>query len=145
METLVRSRLTAVVAILLLAGCIREPVRPAPPPTPVAVLPTPGIDYEEDLQPAKTIRLEIIDLKDAQDRARKRTSVIGTLINRGTRPTSQVSVQVSALDENGDTVISVAALPSTDRIAADGGTARFTAEIDSDPRIRSYHVEAIAR
>ncbi len=138
-------RLALPFVLALASGCIREPVRPLPPPTPVAVLPTPGIYYEENLQPAPAVRLEIIDLSDAQDPASKRITVTGTLINRGDRPTTQVSVRVSALDEHGDTVISVAAVPSTDRIGANGGTARFTAEFSGNAAIRSYDVEAVAR
>ena len=127
----------------IFACCIRKPELPPPPPPPMP--PTPGIYYEENLQPEPTVRLEIIGLDDAKDPATQRVTVTGTLVNRGTRPTAQVSVKVTALDENGDEVISVAAVPSTDRIGAEGGTATFTADLGVNPAIRSYHVEAIAK
>src|SRR5262252_5115328 len=109
-----RSRLRALLAFLTLnAGCIREPEPPPPPPVAPAMA-APGIYYEENLQPEPTVRLEIIGLDDARDAVSKRVTVTGTLVNRGNRPTSQVSVKVTALDENGDMVLSIAALPSTD-------------------------------
>jgi len=137
--------LPPLLALLLLAGCLRDPELPPPPPPVLPVPPTPSLTLEEDLQPDPTVRIEIIDLRDEVNSASKRITLTGTLVNRGTRATSQVSVKVSALDEQGLTVVSVAALPSTDRIPPDGGTARFTAEIDHHPAIRSYHVEAVAR
>lgn len=143
LSTMVRRAAVLVLAVAL-SACIREPELPPPPPPP-PVPPTPGLYYEEDLQPDPTVRIEIIDLGDEVDRERNRVTVTGTLINRGTKATSQVSVKLHALDEQGDTLLSVAAVPSTDRIPANGGRARFTAEFDHNPAIRSYHVEALAR
>lgn len=133
-------RLGLLPTLLLLAGCLRDPELP-----PAPVPPTPSLYLEENLQPDPTVRIEIIDLRDSVNQETRRVTVTGTLINRGTKTTSQVSVKLSALDEQGLPVITVAALPSTDRIPANGGTARFTAEIDQNPAIRSYHVEAVAR
>jgi hypothetical protein len=135
-------RAAVLVLAVALSACIREPELPPPPPP---APPPPGPYYEEDLQPDPTVRIEIIDLGDEVDRERNRVTVTGTLINRGTKATSRVSVKVHALDEHGDTVVNVAAVPSTDRIPANGGRARFTAEFDHNPAIRSYHVEALAR
>ena len=135
---------TAVVAVSLfvLASCIREPEPPPPPPPATAKA---EIYYEEDLQPPPTIRLEIIGLQDTQDDKTKQVTVVGTLINRGDKPTSEVMIKVTALDGHGDSVASIAGVPSTDRIPANGGTARFTAQLQANPAIRSYHVEAVAR
>lgn len=138
-------RLALVLPLLLaLAACIREPELPPPPP-PAPRPPTPSIYFEENLQPDPTVRIEILDLRDEVNQQTKRVTVTGTMINRGTKATSQVSVKLSALDEHGNTVVSLSALPSTDRIPANGGTARFTAEIDLNAAIRRYHVEAVAR
>lgn len=131
-----------VLAAVLLSACIRDPEPPPPPP---AAMPTPGPYYEENLQPDPTVRLEIIDLGDEVDRERGRVTVTGMLLNRGDRATTQVTVKVHALDEHGDVVASVYAVPASDRIPAHGGRVRFSAEFDRDPAIRSYHVEALAR
>jgi hypothetical protein len=56
-----------------------------------------------------------------------------------------VSVELTALDERGNAIVTVSAVPSTERIAANGGTARFRADIERDARIRTYHVSAVAR
>lgn len=129
--------------LLFLPACIREPERPPPPPPPPPA--AAAAIQEENLQPDPIIRLEIIDLHDTRDEKTNRVTVTGTLINRGTKPTSQVNVKLTALDEQGLMIVSVAAVPSTDRIAADGGTAKFSAEIDYIPAIRTFHVEALAR
>lgn len=136
-------RVALLVVLMFAPGCIREPEPPPPP----AAMPAPPAHSlaEENLQPDPTVRIEIIDLKDSQDPQTKRVTVTGVLINRGTKATAQVQVKLRALDEHGDTVLSIAAVPSTDHIAADGGTARFSAEFDASPAIRSYHVEALAR
>jgi len=135
--------LLLLIALLAFAACVREPERPPPAPLPAKA--AAATIESENLQPEPTIQLEIIDLQNAVDSHAKRIFLSGTLVNHGTRPTSQVTVRIDALDENGDAVVTTAAMPSTDHIPADGGMAKFTAEIDTNPAIRSYHVEAVAR
>jgi hypothetical protein len=135
-------RALVVLTALLTCACIRDPELPPPPP-PAA--PAPGLYYEENLQPDPTVRIEIIDLGDEVDRERRRVTVTGLLLNRGDRATTQVTVKVHALDEHGDVVASVYAVPASDRIPAHGGRVRFTAELEQNAAIRSYHVEALAR
>ncbi len=125
----------------LLAACLKPPVHPPPPAVPT---PNPGIVYEEDLRPVEKTRIEIIDLRETPSPDKARMTITGTLINRGTKTTSELSVRVEALDEAGDVVLGVSAVPDTERIAP-GATGTFAVTFDHRPGVTSYHVEAIAR
>ncbi len=88
-------------------------------------------------------RMEIIDVREIPGTERGRITVQGMVVNRGTKPTSQVSVKVNGLDDNGARLLSVYAVPSTDVIPPNGGTATFTATLDDHPSVTRYHVEAV--
>lgn len=135
-------RLTGRLALVttLLPACVRPP---APPPSPPA--PAPGIYYEEDLRVPDKPQVEIIDLRETVSEDQQRVSVTGTVINRGTKTTAELSVKVNALDAQDAVVLSVFAVPSTSRLAPGGGTATFTATLDNRAEVRRYHVEAMAK
>lgn len=137
-------RLVALLGLALaaVAGCA-EPRRPPPLPPP---LPTPTAPvYEEIISPPRQLRLEIIDVREQVSAGGDEVTITGTIMNRGDRPTSRLSVQVNALDEAGQPVLSLSAVPSTDRIAPHGGTATFRATLPNRPDVVRYHVEAIGR
>lgn len=89
-------------------------------------------------------RVEIIDLQEIPEPETNRVRVAGTLINYGKRATTQVSVKVRAVDENGGVVATIYAVSSTQQIPAGGG-ATFTAWFDDLPQVKRYHVEAVVR
>lgn len=137
-----RVRWVALAPLLLTAACLREPRRePLPPPPPV---PT-GIYYEEALPAPRFTKIEIIDISETPSADGARITVAGTLINRGTTATTEVSITVTALDRDDRPVLRLSAVPETNRIAADGGTTRFAAVLDNRPEVTRYHVEAVAR
>jgi hypothetical protein len=125
---------------LLLADCARpQPVRLPPPPTP-----EPGIYYEEELRPAQPLRIEILDLQQQPGVEPGTVLLVGTLINRGERASTDLSVKIDALDEADQTVFTAPAAPSRQRVEPDT-TATFRAIVEDRPEVRRYHVEAIAR
>jgi hypothetical protein len=71
-------------------------------------------------------------------------TVTGTLINRGQGPTTQLTVRVDALDDQGRVVATAPAVPASERVEANG-TVTFTATLENRPETRHYHVEAVAR
>lgn len=109
---------------------------PAPPPTPAF--------SEEQLKPPERLDVAIIDFKETPSAERGTVLVTGTLVNRGTRTTSDVRVHVEALDKTGAVVASVSPVPSTQLIAP-GSTASFSATFENRPEIDRYHAEAISR
>jgi hypothetical protein len=118
---------------------------PVPLPLPPAPTPVSGIYYEEELRAAQQVRVEIGNLQETVSADKRQVTVSGSLVNRGTRPTSAVSIRVSGLDLTNRRVISVYGEPSSNTIAAGGGTATFTATLDNRPEVVRYHVEAIAK
>ena len=62
----------------------------------------------------------------------------------GTRPTHTITVWVNALDESGMVLERVQALP-TPQDPPTGTVARFVVQMSDNPRVRTYHVEAIGR
>jgi hypothetical protein len=117
-------------------------VPPAPPEISRPV-PSPPIS-EEEIKPDETLKIEIVDLNEAANSDGKTVTVSGRLLNRGTRPTRQVSVQVEALDKNGAVVARAAADPAAQLIPPDS-TVPFTATFETRPDIDRYRVEAVAR
>lgn len=128
-------------AFVLLPACRK----PAPVPLPPAWTPAAGIYYEEELRAVQQVRVAITDLKETVSADERQVIITGTLVNRGSRPTSGVSVKVSGLDLTNRPVISVYGAPATSQIAADGGITTFTATLDNRPDVIRYHVEAIAK
>jgi hypothetical protein len=144
---MMRGRLACnrVIALLLAAAAVAcRPREMPPPPPPAAPTPISGIYYEEDLRPVEQPQIEIVDLQETPSTDGKRVTVTGTLINRGTKATSELSVVVDAFDADGNLLESAGALPSTERVAPTG-TAIFTATFNDARGIARYHVEAIAR
>ncbi len=138
-----RRALLPIASAFLLAACAAPAPAPAPPP----VVPPPAakLFYEEPLPPAGKLMLEISGLDETRSEDRQRVTVTGMVINRGTRPTSELRVEVQALDAAGKAVLSTLATPSTERIAAGGGVATFSATLENRPEVRQYHVEATGR
>lgn len=131
--------MAAAASVLTLVAC-RAPKPPPPPiPTPVATITT------EDLPTPKWIELDIVDLVERVSPDRSRVSVSGTLVNRGNRATVRVSVRVEGVDAAGHSVVGADAVPATERLAPNGGTARFAAELRNDPAVERYHVKALAQ
>lgn len=110
-----------------------------PPPTPIPVV------REEVISAPARPQVEITDLQEQVSEDGKRVTVSGTLINRGAGATSELTVTVRALDADGQAVIQMSAVPSTNRIPALGGTATFTATLDNRSEVKRYHVETVAR
>jgi hypothetical protein len=126
------------VTLLALQACAPRP-QPLPPEPPAA-----HTYSEEALPQVENARVEIIDLQEIPEPEAKRVRVAGTLINFGKSATTQVSVRVRAVDENGGVVAMIYGTPSTQEIPP-GGSATFTAWFDDLPQIRRYHVEAVVR
>jgi len=120
-----------------LSGC----VPPAPPEVP---RPTPPPIVEEEVKPAETIELQIVDLNETPNPNDKTVTVTGRLLNRGNRTTHEVTVHVEGLDKAGAVVVGADPEPSTELIAPQS-TATFSVVFENRPEIDSYHVEAIGR
>lgn len=129
-----------------------------PPPAPVAAPPAQAAPPAETSrtvaapQPAAAAqethaadrpRIEIVDLEETPSANKKRVTLTGTLVNRGARGTSAVSVKVNALADDGKVLISVPAVPDTNTIPPNGGTTSFSATLDDQPAVKRYHVEAL--
>jgi hypothetical protein len=122
-----------------LIACHAPKLPPPPIPTPAATI------AAEDLPTPRWLELGIIDLAEHVSADRSRVAVSGVLVNRGNRATVRVSVRVEGLDAAGRTIVSADAVPSSERLAANGGTARFAAELRNDPAVERYHVKALAQ
>jgi len=129
-----------VIAAIAVAGCA-----PPPPPLP-AVLPAPPSPAlsEEDVKPVEKPRIAIADLNETPSTDRKAVTLTGTLVNRGTRATREISVHVEALNKDGAVVLSADSDPSTETIVP-GGIGRFAVTFANRADIDHYRVEAISR
>lgn len=127
-------------AVAVMAGCV--PKAAAPPP-PIAPAPPPPIQ-EEEIKAAEKPNVAIIDLNETASPDRALVQLRGTLVNRGTRATREISVHVEALDKDGAVIVSADSDPSTESIAP-GSTATFAVIFENRPGIDHYHVEAISR
>ncbi len=131
-----------VAAGVVASGCAQPLPPPAPPPVPT---PPGSLYYEENLQPPARPRIEILDLEDRVAPDRRHIVTSGTLVNRGNRATSELTVKVTGLNDRGQPVVSAYAQPATQYLPPGGGTTTFTATLENHPDVVRYHVEAIAR
>lgn len=122
------------VAALLGAGCAAEE----------RTVVTRTLVEETITPPAKTDIL-ISDLREIPADDPTQEKVFGTIVNRGDKEVSQLSIRVDALDSAGRVVESITTPPLKQTIAALGGQATFEASIPKNPAIMSYHAVAIAR
>jgi hypothetical protein len=115
--------------------------RPAPPP-PTTVAPPPLT--EAPLEPSGAAALAVGPIHETRSADGQAVFVEGTVENVGTRATRTITVWVNALDESGMVIQRVQALP-TPQDPPPGTVARFVVTLHDDPRVRTYHVEALGR
>jgi hypothetical protein len=100
---------------------------------------------EETIAAPATTDILISDLREIPADDPSKEKVFGTIVNRGDKAVSQLSIRVDALDSAGRVVESITTPPLKQTIAALGGQATFEASIPRNPAIISYHAVAIAR
>jgi hypothetical protein len=100
---------------------------------------------EETIAAPATTDILISDLREVPAGDPSKEKVFGTIVNRGDKAVSQLSIRVDALDSAGRVVESITTPPLKQTIAALGGQATFEASIPRNPAIISYHAVAIAR
>jgi hypothetical protein len=133
----VRPTLSGVLCACLSVAC--RPPQPLPPP-----LPTPTIALSSEDLPATTrVELAITELSELVSDDKVEVVVSGLVVNRGTRPTTSVRVHVRGLGRDGRSLREAQVTPSTERIPAEGGSARFSVVFPNDPAVVDYHIEAI--
>jgi len=71
-------------------------------------------------------------------------NVVGTIVNRGDKPVSQLSVRVDVMDSVGQVIDSVVTPALAQTIAANGGQAQFSARMSSMHFV-TYKAIAISR
>ena len=133
-------------------GCTSPPPSPRRPPAtsalPAGALPRPerpsDLREEPILPPVQFIELAIYDLEEMEAADAQTIRVTGKLRNGGERPTKEISLTVRALDGAGNVVASAPARAAV-QVLRPGASASFSAELRSDPAIRTFHVEAVAR
>jgi hypothetical protein len=119
------------------AGCARKP--PEPPPAP------PRIIHEQPLRPTPTtIDIQVgpptwTDTADGRD-----TWVEGSVRNRGSRPTREITIWVTGLDAGGN-VVSRADGSPMQQLVVPGASTRYRVRVANDPSIKTFHVEALGR
>jgi hypothetical protein len=89
--------------------------------------------------------ISIVNLHDEETGDPSSEKVVGTIINNGDKPVSQLSIRVDAKDGTGRVVNSVTTPPLAQTIAANGGQADFSAMMARNPAVTTYHAVAIAR
>jgi hypothetical protein len=89
--------------------------------------------------------ISIVNLHDEETGDPSSEKVVGTIINHGDKPVSQLSIRVDAKDGTGRVVNSVTTPPLAQTIAANGGQADFSAMMARNPAVTTYHAVAIAR
>lgn len=102
------------------------------------------VERRVETPPAMTDIL-ITDLREVPASSAAEERVMGTIVNRGDKPVSQLSIRVDALDDQGRLVETITTPPLDQTIAALGGQATFEATIPRNPAITTYHAVAIAR
>lgn len=140
MDKVALTKATLLLALLQTTACTPRVMSTAPPPPPP---PTPVLE-EEPLRPIERPDVAITDVNEISSPDGKTVTVTGTLINRGTGPTREVSTAIAALDKNGVVLMSARVDPTPPSIAAEG-TASFSATFANRPDIDRYRVEVISR
>ena len=93
----------------------------------------------------RTIDISIVGLHDEPAADPAEEKVVGTIINQGDRPVSQVAIRVNAIDATGNVVRTVTTPPLAQTIAPNGGQASFEASMPRDAQVAGYHAVAVAR
>jgi hypothetical protein len=99
----------------------------------------------QPLPDPKMTDITIYDLREEPAPDPAQVKVVGTIVNRGDRPVSQLSIRVNALDQTGRVVTSVDTPPFTQTIDANGGSATFAALVPRSDAVTTYRATAIAR
>jgi hypothetical protein len=99
----------------------------------------------QPLPDPKMTDIAIYDLREEPAGDPAQVKVVGTIVNRGDRPVSQLSIRVNALDQTGRVVTSVDTPPFEQTIDANGGSATFAALVPRSSAVTTYHATAIAR
>jgi len=100
---------------------------------------------QQPLPDPKMTDIAIYDLHEEPASDPSQVKVVGTIVNRGDRPVSQLSIRVNALDPSGRVVTSVDTPPFEQSIDANGGSATFAALVPRSDAVTTYHATAIAR
>ena len=124
-------------AALAAVACARR--APAPPPPP----PEPKI-VEQPLPPTTTPDFVIGPIRQTPSADGRTVFVEGSVRNRGSRPSRDVTVWVEGRDAQGGVVAKAETLP-VPQLIPPGGQATWTVSLPDDPAIRDFHVEAIGR
>jgi hypothetical protein len=104
------------------------------------------VRVEQHVQaPAPMTDILITDLHEIPAPSATEERVTGTIVNRGDKPVSMLTIRVDALDDRGRIVDSITTPPLDQTIAALGGQATFEATLRRSPETVSYHAVAIAR
>ena len=122
---------------MLLAGCAKKAAPPPPPPPPPAFT-------EAPLPESGTAEFRVGPIKESRSADGAAIFIEGTVVNTGSRTSHSVHVQVDGLDATGGQVASADALPTPQEIEP-GTVGTFLVRLPNDPKIRTYHVEAIGR
>ena len=99
---------------------------------------------EERIKALEKPNIAVLDVNEILSGDRKAVTVVGTLINRGTRATRDIVVHVEALDKNGVVLMSTDSDPDPIAIPP-GATGSFSVSFQNRNDVDRYHVEAIAR
>jgi len=124
--------------VVLLAGCAKKVAPPPPPPAPPPPL------TEAPLPESGTAEFRIGPIKESRSADGATIFIEGTVANTGSRTSRSVHVQVEGLDATGGQVASAEALPTPQEIEP-GTVGTFVVRLPNDPKIRTYHVEAVGR
>ena len=119
------------------AACRQHPVPPPPPPAAPAFV-------EAPLEATGAPAFVVGPIRETRSADGGRVFIEGTVENVGSRPSQSLRVWVNALDAAGLRRARVEVLPTPQDVAP-GMAARFVVNMDDDPQVRTYHVEAIGR
>jgi len=100
---------------------------------------------QQVIPPPRMTDIAIYDLREQGSPAPGQVNVVGTIVNRGDRPVSQLKIRLDSLDQTGRVVGSIDTPPLAQTIDANGGTATFEASVPDNPSVTTYHAVAIAR
>jgi hypothetical protein len=120
------------------AACASQP--PEPPPAPPRI-----VHGQPPLQPTPTtIEMQVgpptwTETADGRD-----TWVEGSVRNRGSRPTREITLWVTGLDAGGN-VVSRADGSPMQQLVVPGASTRYRVRVANDRSIKTFHVEAIGR
>jgi hypothetical protein len=114
--------------------------RPAPPPPAPAAPPL----SEESIAPSTSAEFEIGPIKQTVGEHDTLLFIEGTVRNVGTRPSRDVKVWVEGLDDASNVVAREETLPDPQEIPP-GTVGRYLVKLPNDPKIKTFHVEAIGR